>query len=90
VSDPKPDYQVELVSAARRQLAKLPQPARGRLEAAIAALAGDPRPSGATALVGAEGLRVRVGDYRAVYRVDDGTRLVEVLGVGHRREVYRH
>lgn len=40
-------------------------------------------------MVGTEGLRVRIGDYRAVYRVNDGVRLVEVLGVGHPPEIYR-
>lgn len=82
-------YRIEWSSAARRQLAKLPDPARGRVQAAIEALGGDPRPPSAKALVGTDSLRVRIGDYRAVYEVDDPARLVRVLTVGHRREVYR-
>lgn len=52
-------------------------------------LAADPRPPAATRLVGGSGAwRVRTGDYRVVYEVNDGKLLVFVVRVGHRREVY--
>jgi len=82
-------YRVELEPGARRQLAKLAPPIRDRVSAVIAALGTDPRPPGTAALVGTTALRARAGDYRVVYRVDDDARLVEVLRVAHRREVYR-
>lgn len=51
-------------------------------------LAQDPRPPGARALQGRPGLRVRVGDYRILYTVDDDVLLVVVVRLGHRRDVY--
>lgn len=57
--------------------------------AAIEALAGDPRPHGCRKLTGAEDLwRIRVGDYRVVYQVDDAEMLVLIATAGHRRDVY--
>jgi mRNA interferase RelE/StbE len=57
--------------------------------AAIDALALDPRPAGAVKLAGRDDYRVRVGDYRIVYAVHDGERVVIIARVAHRREVYR-
>jgi mRNA interferase RelE/StbE len=62
---------------------------RQRVREAIDALAEDPRPPGATKLAGRGDYRVRVGDYRVVYAVDDAERLVLVARIAHRREVYR-
>lgn len=63
---------------------------RRRIVERIAALAREPRPTGSEKLAGSEGRRrVRQGDYRIVYAVDDAARVVEVVKVGHRREVYR-
>jgi len=57
--------------------------------AAIDALAQDPRPRGSAKLAGRDDCRLRVGDYRIVYAVDDSERLVIVARIAHRREVYR-
>jgi len=62
---------------------------RERVRAAIDGLELDPRPPGAVKLVGRDDFRVRVGDYRIVYAVDGGDRLVIVARIAHRREVYR-
>ncbi|CED90770.1 type II toxin-antitoxin system RelE family toxin [Actinomyces succiniciruminis] len=83
-------YRIEFSPAAARQLRKLNGRARLRVQAVVELLAQEPRPSGAKKLVGGRGeWRVRTGDYRIVYEVDDGVLLVLVLAVGHRREVYR-
>jgi mRNA interferase RelE/StbE len=82
-------YRVELRPAAVRALRKVDPQHRGRIQGAIALLAQDPRPPGARALQGRPGLRVRVGDYRIIYTVEDDVLLVVVVTVGHRREVYR-
>jgi mRNA interferase RelE/StbE len=83
-------YQVTLAPAAVRQLRKLDPQARRRIQAAIELLATDPRPPAATQLVGGAGeWRVRTGDYRIIYEIHDHRMLVLVLGVGHRREIYR-
>ena len=59
------------------------------MDAAIGALAEEPRPTGSKKLRGAEGLyRIRVGDYRAIYRVEDDRRIVLVIDVGNRKDIY--
>jgi len=81
---------VRLVPAARRQLRSLDPQVRRQLEPTLRSLADDPRPAGVKALQGRRGyLRVRVGDYRIVYQVQDDVLLVLVVQLGHRREVYR-
>jgi mRNA interferase RelE/StbE len=57
--------------------------------AAIAALSENPRPPGATKLVNRPESRIRVGNYRVLYQVDDKNRTVTVVSVSHRRDVYR-
>lgn len=81
-------HRIELRPAAARALRKLDPPAQRRVRGAIALLAQDPRPPGARALQGRPGLRVRVGDYRIVYTVEDDVLLVVVVRLGHRRDVY--
>ena len=59
------------------------------VQLAIDALAANPRPVGCVKLAGRDDYRIRVGDYRVVYAVDDDERLVLVARIAHRREVYR-
>ena len=76
--------------SARRELEALPDHMLRRADRVIAALGVVPRPRGSVKLRGTADLfRVRVGDYRVVYRVDDPGRIVEVTRIGHRRDVYR-
>lgn len=81
-------YRIELRPAAVRALRKLDPQVRRRVQGAIALLAQEPRPPGARALQGRLGLRVRVGDYRIIYTVEDDVLLVVVVRLGHRRDVY--
>lgn len=81
-------YRVDVRPAAVRALRTVDHQDRPRIQAAIALLAQDPRPPGARALRGRDGYRVRVGDYRILYTVDDGVLVVVVVTLGHRREVY--
>lgn len=82
------EYRIELRPAAARALRKLDPPVRDRLRGAIALLAQDPRPPGAKALRGRPVLRVRIGDYRVIYTVQDDVLLVVVVTLGRRRDVY--
>ena len=83
-------YEVTLAPAAARQLRKFDPHVRRRVQAAIELLAEDPRPPAATRLVGGAGeWRVRTGDYRIVYEIQQDQLLVLVLNVGHRREIYQ-
>ncbi|MCS5715592.1 type II toxin-antitoxin system RelE/ParE family toxin [Herbiconiux sp. CPCC 205716] len=81
-------YRIELRPAAIRALKRVDLQDRDRLRGAIALLGQDPRPPGARALQGRPGLRVRVGDYRIIYTVDDQVLVVAVVTLGHRSDVY--
>ncbi|MDO8730980.1 MAG: type II toxin-antitoxin system RelE/ParE family toxin [Actinomycetota bacterium] len=84
-------YRIQITPAAARQLRRLDPQARRRIQAAIELLATEPRPAGATRLVGGAGeWRVRTGDYRVVYEIQDAVLMVLVIAVGHRRDVYRN
>lgn len=82
-------YEVQITPGAAKALRSLDPQARRRVGLAIDALGIVPRPPKAVALKGRDGLRVRVGDYRIIYTVDDGVLVVLVVTVGHRRDVYR-
>lgn len=84
-------YRVRFHGTAARSLAKAPATVRRRLQGAIELLAIDPRPPGAVMLRGGDRgrWRVRVGDYRIVYVIEDAELVVLVLRVAHRREAYR-
>ena len=83
-------YAIELTPAASREIRKLERLVQRRLVRLLEILAKDPRPRGVETMKSRERfLRVRVGDYRVVYRLDEARRVVLVLRVGHRREVYR-
>ena len=82
-------YTVDIKRSAERELDRLPHLVRGRVTVRMLALEADPRPSGSRKLRGGEGYRLRVGDYRVLYTIDDGARRVVESGVAHRRDVYR-
>lgn len=79
-------HRVEIAPAAQRQLRRLPPGAAARLRGPILALGLEPRPPGAIRLAGSELWRIRVGDLRAIYAIDDEARLVVVLRVARRAE----
>ena len=82
-------YSVTIFPQARRALEKLPARDRRRTDEVIAKLADVPRPPGCLKMQGEDRWRVRAGDYRVIYEIDDANQAVAVLLVGHRRDVYR-
>lgn len=82
-------YRIEVRPAALRSLRKLDPQVRKRVQGAIALLADDPRPPNSKRLRGRDAFRVRVGDYRIIYTVEDDVLLVVVVTLGHRRDVYK-
>ena len=82
-------YRLEVSHTTHRQVSKLPAQTQERVNRAIARLADDPRPAGAKKLTAREGYRVRVGDYRILYRIDDKAQAVVVYRVMGRADVYR-
>ncbi|MGH8777398.1 MAG: type II toxin-antitoxin system RelE family toxin [Jiangellaceae bacterium] len=84
-------YQVAIARRAVKALAALPKPEQQRVRAAIDLLAVDPRPPSCTKLTGEAGAyRVRIGAYRIVYEAVDERLVVQVVRIGHRRDVHRH
>ena len=82
-------FTVSILRRAQKELADLPSGDYERTRDAIRALARNPRPPGCLKLAGREGWRVRAGDYRIIYEIDENRRMVLILHVGHRRDVYR-
>ena len=86
---PEP-YRVRLTRAAERGLEGLSRKDRERLVSRMAGLADAPRPHGVEKIQGQHELyRIRSGDYRVVYRIDDSQRSVVIEAIGHRRDIYR-
>lgn len=82
-------YNVRIKASAAKELEVLPKKDRNRIVAKIEALANHPRPAGCEKLSGEEKYRLRQGDYRVLYSIDDPAATVTVVKVGHRRDVYR-
>lgn len=81
-------WTVEIESSAAKQLANLDKPVRKRVTDTIDKLAENPRPPGSRTVITEGCLRVRVGDYRIKYNVDDGRVVVTVIEVVHRSKAY--
>jgi mRNA interferase RelE/StbE len=82
-------YVVHLKRSAEKELADLPREVHQRIIKRLLTLKANPRPPGAKKLGGGDRYRIRVGDYRVLYTIDDAIQKIEVSAVGHRREVYR-
>lgn len=82
-------YRVALTSSAERELGQLPAQAISRIGARIDRLESVPRPQGCKKLRGGDNeWRIRVGNYRVIYEIDDKARTIDVTRIAHRREAY--
>ena len=82
-------FQLELENRAKKELFSLSREIQEKLIEVLDHLEANPRPPGAKKLTGQEAYRVRKGDYRILYTIDDKLGLVRVYRIGHRREIYR-
>lgn len=83
-------YRVEFTSSAGRDFSKLNRAMQQRITAKVNGLADHPRPRGTEKLEGRENrYRIRVGDYRVIYEIQDDVLVVLIVRIGHRRDVYR-
>ena len=82
-------YRLLIKPSAAKELQALPANDRKRVVTRIEGLASDPRPPGTEKLSGAEKYRLRQGDYRVLYSVDDARKILVIVKIGHRRDVYR-
>lgn len=81
-------YKVNLTKRAIKALEKINEPYYSNIKEAITKLANEPRPQGYKKLKGREAYRIRVADYRIIYGVFDDMLLVEVVDLGHRKDIY--
>ena len=82
-------YRLLIKPSAAKELEDLPLKERRRVATRLQRLASHPRPTGAEKLSGQDKYRLRQGDYRVLYSVDDAAFIVVIVKIGHRREVYR-
>ena len=82
-------YQVHIKRSAEKELDRLHAERREQIAKWLLMLEENPRPPGVKKLHGQEAYRLRVGDYRILYTIDDRGKRVTIYAVGHRREVYR-
>jgi len=83
------DYSITFARSARKELEALSNPQLQRIFSRIESLADLPRPSGCKKLRGSDGLwRIRIGDYRVIYSVDDNFNVVDIISVRHRSQAY--
>jgi len=82
------NYQVSISKAAQKQLDKLNDNIAIPILDAIATLVANPRPAGVKKLKGRNGYRIRKGDYRIIYDIHDYILIVDVIAIGHRKDIY--
>ena len=84
------NYKLALTESAEKELNRLPGSAVVRIMGRIEKLADDPRPSGCKKLKGGVNeWRIRIGDYRVIYAIEDNTKTVDVTRIAHRKEAYK-
>ena len=83
------NYEVHLIPSVEKEMDRFTDLVYDRISSKILTLENNPRPRGYKKLSGREEYRVRAGDYRILYVVNDKERIITILAVGHRRDVYR-
>lgn len=82
-------YKITIRKSAAKELEDIPKKDLQKIIKRIQSLAQNPRPQGAQKLSGQQHFRVRQGDYRIIYSIDDKDLVVDIVKIGHRREIYR-
>lgn len=82
-------YRIDVLPVAAREIRKLPPDGQRRVQAVIELLAANPRPPAARKLTARPEWRVRSGDYRVLYQIEDARLVIVIVSAGHRRDVYR-
>ena len=82
-------YNVRIKLSAVKELEAIPAKGRRRIATKIQALASNPRPVGCEKLAGHDKYRIRQGNYRVLYTIEDDVLIVTVIAIGNRRDIYR-
>jgi mRNA interferase RelE/StbE len=81
-------YTLNFSKQAFKELAKINEPFYTNIKIAITNLTENPRPQGYRKLKGRDGFRIRVGDYRIIYDIFDTELIIDIIGLGHRKNIY--
>ena len=81
-------YSLFIEKSAQKELSKIPHPDRKKIIAAIKILENDPHPAGSKKLSGRAAWRMRIGNYRVIYEINDDKLIILVVKIGHRQGVY--
>jgi mRNA interferase RelE/StbE len=84
----KIDYKIEIKKSAQKELKNLPDKALKKVIEKIGSLVANPRPAGCKKLSGDEKYRIRIGNYRVLYSIEDEILVIFIVKVGHRKDVY--
>ena len=82
-------YSLLILRRAQKELSNLPEDVYKKIKQAILKLSKNSRPYGCKKLKGREGWRIRVGNYRVVYEINDKDKSIIILHVGHRKDIYK-
>jgi mRNA interferase RelE/StbE len=81
-------YKINIKKSAIKELESLPKHIKSKIAEKILALKTDPRPDKVKKLISIEAYRIRVNDYRVLYTIDDSNKIIEILSIGHRKDIY--
>ncbi len=82
-------YTIVFVNSAKKEFDKLAKDLQARIKVAIDSLVADSRPNGCKKLKGGKNdYRIRVGDYRIIYKIIDNLLIIEIIAIGHRKDIY--
>ncbi|MEX1193135.1 MAG: type II toxin-antitoxin system RelE/ParE family toxin [Brumimicrobium sp.] len=84
-----PSYTILLTKKAKKQLDKLKNNIADPIIEAISNLAYEPRPNGSIKLKGRDSYRIRIGNYRVIYEIQDEELIIDVIALGHRKDIYK-
>ena len=82
-------YAVSIRRSAQKELQSIPSPFHENITEKVLSLGSTPRPPGCKILRGSDKWRIRIGNYRLIYEIDDGAKAVIVIKIAHRSDVYR-
>ena len=82
-------YEIQIRRKAQKSLAKIPEPFQGNIIDAINLLAHNPHPANSKKLTGRPAWRIRIGNYKAIYEIENNLLTILVLDIDHRKNIYR-
>lgn len=82
-------YAVKVSKVVIKQLSNIPKKDYCNIKSSILSLSSNPRPNGYKKLTARDGYRIRVGNYRVIYDIEDSIKIVSIMEVGHRKEIYK-